>query len=84
MGRHEYYLTPKQKTNAVTLNIVGQPFGIMAFCLPKLAVALLIIKLMPPRKYGKWFLYFITISLIILSVLAVIFLFIQCSPLEAL
>lgn len=84
MGRHEYYLTPKQKTNAVKLNIIGQPFGIMAFCVPKLAVALLIIKLMPPRIYGKWFLYSITISLIILSILAAIFLFIQCSPLEAL
>ena len=84
MGRHRYYLNQEQISNAVRLDIIGQPFGIMAFCVPKLAVALLIIKLMPPKKYEKWFLYFITISLIIFSILAAIFLFVQCSPPQAL
>ena len=83
MGRHEYYLSPDQVMRAIKLNLIGQPFGIMAYCVPKVAVALLIIRLMPPAKRGQWFLYFITTSLIILFALAAIFLFVQCSPSKA-
>jgi len=52
----------------------------MSFAVPKFAVALLIMQLMPPWKHGKWFLYFITISLLCFSAPDCIFVFVQCSP----
>ena len=84
IGRHQFYLLPAQISKAVYLNLIAQPFGVMGVCLPKIAVAILIVRLMGPHKHGVWFLYASTLSLTFLSMLCAIFLFAQCSPSAAL
>ena len=56
----------------------------MAFCAPKVAVALLLIRLMGPGHRRKWFLYVITGIMMIAGALSAIFLFVQCRPVAAL
>ncbi|KAI9839333.1 MAG: hypothetical protein M1837_002218 [Sclerophora amabilis] len=82
-GKHLKALTPEQQAQAIKLNLISEPFGILSFCVPKISVALLIKRIMPPNKLNKWqlrFIFFITISLTIASILCAVFLFAQCSP----
>ncbi|KAI9751445.1 MAG: hypothetical protein M4579_006055 [Chaenotheca gracillima] len=86
-GKHLVALSPEQQTQAIKLNAISEPFGIMSYCIPKISVALLIKRIMPPNKLNKWqmqFIYFITISLTVLSILCAIFLFVQCLPASSL
>ena len=80
LGRHTYYLTLKQIERAVKLGDASNPIGIMAFCLPKIAVAILIVRLLPPPKRGAWLLFALTLSLTLFGALAAIFLYVQCNP----
>ncbi len=56
----------------------------MAFCIPKVAVALLLIRLMGPGHRRKWLLYVITGIMMIAGTLSAILLFVQCRPVAAL
>lgn len=80
LGRHIYYLTADEVTNVLFYSGLSQPFGIFAFCVPKLAVVILIIRLMGTEKKGVYFLYSLIAVLFILNALAAIFFFVQCDP----
>ena len=69
---------------AIRLSNITNPFGVMAFCIPKVAVALLLVRIMAPVQRGKWFLYSLTGGVMIAGSLNVIFLFVQCKPVTAL
>ncbi len=83
-GRHLAALPPQDAMRAIKLNIISNPFGIMAFCVPKVAVALLLIRLMGPGNLRRWLLYFVTSVMMIAGILSAIFLFAQCRPVAAL
>ncbi|CAD6593192.1 MAG: hypothetical protein ASARMPREDX12_009040 [Alectoria sarmentosa] len=80
LGRHIVYLQPEQISYTLYLSAILQPIGIFAIFLPKLAVVVLIVKLMGPKKHGISFLYFIVTILAIGSALSSIFVFAQCDP----
>ena len=52
----------------------------MALALPKLGVAMLLMRLMNPCKIQRFILYFLSCTCIIFSLLCAIFLWIQCQP----
>ncbi|MCJ1398245.1 hypothetical protein MMC11_001442 [Xylographa trunciseda] len=84
IGRHLAALSPENAIQAIKMESISSAFGVMAFCIPKIAVALLLVRLMGPKHRGKWFLYFITGTVTIAGVLSIIFLFVQCQPVAAL
>ena len=83
-GRHMTDLSPENTSQAIRFNTISNPFGIMAFCIPKVAVAILLVRLMGPGHREKWFLYIITGVMMIAGSLSAIFLFVQCRPVAAL
>lgn len=67
------------------LNWLGQPFAIIAIGLAKVSVALLLLRLIGPKpRWPRHFLYFTMISSMIISIIAIIVTFVQCSPSKAL
>ncbi len=83
-GRHPYYLGPDQTSKAIEINSIALIPGVMAFSTPKLAVAYLLMRLLNPSKWQRWFLYFLSVSCLIFSALCAIFLFAQCTPVKGL
>ena len=83
-GRHQYYLGLAGTESGIKWIIIAFIPGIISLSLPKLAVALLLIRLLNPSKWQRWFMYFITISCIIAFVLCALFLWVQCTPTEGL
>lgn len=84
LGRHPYYLKPEAVSKADKLSLILEPFGVIAFSLPKLAVAIVLIQIMPPNKWKAWFLYCLTGSQILSAVITCVLLFTQCLPTRAL
>ncbi len=81
LGRHEYYLTPENFLLSIKWNYIGDPFGIMGVAVPKLAVVVFLARVVgPAKRYQLWALYFFVVTLIILSAVASILLFAECSP----
>lgn len=67
-------------SNAIKLNAISMPPGIMAFCFPKLAIIFLIVRTFEPPKWQRWILYTLWTLLFIAASLNGIFVFMQCSP----
>jgi len=80
LGRHIYFLTPDEITNSLKFSAIIQPLGVSSYCIPKFAVAVLIIRLLGLEKRGAYFLYSVIVILFITSGLPVIYLFAQCDP----
>ncbi|KAI9656750.1 MAG: hypothetical protein M1821_003389 [Bathelium mastoideum] len=80
LGHHIVFLQKEQIERIAYLGSILEPIGIFAYCLPKWAVARLIIKLMGPQKRGVWFLYSIIAILFASSAVATILNFVQCDP----
>lgn len=83
-GKHLATLSSHDAMRAIKFNTISNPFGVMAFCVPKVAVALLLVRLMGPGHKRKWFPYAITGIMLIAGTLSAIFLFVQCQPVAAL
>ena len=84
LGRHPYYLRPAAIAKAVKLSLILEPFSIIAFSLPKIAVAITLTQIMPPSKCKAWFLYGLTASQTVSAVIACIVVFVHCLPTRAL
>ena len=80
LGRHAYYLSPEQQMETVRLQTIANPFGLMAFALPKISVAILLTRIMAPTKWRKRSLFAVSISVLIFTIICDILLFAQCSP----
>ena len=52
-GRHLAALSLGNAVQAIKMNSISTAFGVMAFCVPKIAVALLLVRLMGPKHRGK-------------------------------
>lgn len=79
-GRHFDLLTLDQKQGAIFWTILGFPFGLVAFGVPKLAVVALLVRIMNPSQAHKCFLW--SLSGLCLGVLfgCVVILYAQCTP----
>jgi len=82
MGRHMYYLTPEQQMKTVKINLIANPFGIMAYSLPNISVAIFLNRILVPNMWRKWLLYGITITQSVIAGISCILLFAQCTPTE--
>ena len=78
LGRHTIYLSAANLTAILYYSTISVVLGVAAICLPKLAVVILLIKLMGPRQRGQWFLYGMLIILFITSAMNIIVVFVQC------
>jgi hypothetical protein len=80
LGRHVAHLDPSDFSYVLYLSTIFEPLAIFSINFPKVAVMLLILDLMGPRRQGVWFLYFLIFILFLSSALACIFVFVQCNP----
>ncbi|KAI4249091.1 MAG: hypothetical protein LQ352_005714 [Teloschistes flavicans] len=83
-ARHEHYLRPGQRSDAGKLSVISRSCCIMAIATGKISVAFLIQRIQGPNKWRTWLLRFISISVFVTALFAVIFLFAQCQPARAL
>lgn len=83
MGRHSIYLTPANLSRALELNTISQPFLILGFSVPKIAVALLLFRFMGRDTIGRYLISFLVSSLLVSTILNSIFIFIDCDPIGA-
>lgn len=85
LGRHIYYLSQDQLSRAIKFVSLSQPFCVMSFSLSKIAVALLLIRILTPAfRRGAWFLYPLTGIQLLLGIVVSIVQFAQCSPTRSL
>ncbi len=82
MGRHAAYLTPDELSKAVKINLIANPFGVMAYSLPNISVAIFLNRILAPNKTRKLILYTITIAQSVIAAISLILLFTQCNPTE--
>ena len=78
-GRHPYYLGPATSM-AIRASTIAFIPGIIAFTIPKLAVAYLLIRLMSPSRLQKWILFSLCISCIFIVSICAVMLWVQCTP----
>ena len=79
-GRHPYYLGLDKTAAAVRMITIGNIPGIVSVAIPKLAVAVLLVRLLNPARYQKAVLYTLTISCVVIQTLCAVFLWTQCTP----
>lgn len=80
MGRHGYYLSPHQRIQATKLNYISNPFGIMAYSLPNLSVAIFLNRILRLPRLQKWLLYSVPIAQCVIAGISCVLLFAQCTP----
>ncbi|MCJ1394984.1 hypothetical protein MMC18_007865 [Xylographa bjoerkii] len=78
-GRHPYYLGPATSM-AIKASAIAFIPGIIAFSIPKIAVACLLIRLMSPSRLQKRILLSLSISCVLIASLCAIFIWVQCTP----
>lgn len=82
-GRHFDTLTLAEMQSAIFWTILGFPFGIVAFALPKLAVVALVTRLLLPEPWHRIFLWVLTSTCFGALLGCVVILFAQCSPADS-
>ncbi|TRX89967.1 hypothetical protein FHL15_009068 [Xylaria flabelliformis] len=80
LGRHIYYLSSKDTYIIIYYNPIFATLGIVAYCLPKLAIVILIRNLMGTAKRGIWLLYGVITVLFITTALSIIIVLLECNP----
>ena len=80
LGRHVVSLQEDQIEKIAYLIAIMEPFAIFSYSIPKLAVVILIIKLLGVQKRSIWFLYSIIIILFATSLVCSILNFARCDP----
>lgn len=79
-GRHFDTLDTEQQQNAILYTILGFPFGVTAFGLPKLAVTALLVRIMNPARKHRVILWALPTICMAALVACVVVLFAQCRP----
>lgn len=82
LGRHTYYLDSHQRSQAMKLNLIANPFGVLAYSLPNLSVAMFLNRILALDRGRKWFIYSVAISQNVFALASSILLFVQCVPLS--
>jgi len=79
-GRHAATLTPEQITSAVYYTVISFVPGVSSFVIPKLAVVILLAKLLNPGAAHKAIMWAISALYLGLGVGMLIINFVQCNP----
>ena len=82
MGRHAQYLDQAKLVSTVRLNLIANPFGIMAYSLPNISVAIVLNHIIAPARYFRLAIYVIAVAQTIIAAISCILLFAQCTPSE--
>ena len=83
IGRHSYYLSAQETSQAIKLNSIAFVPGMLSLAVPKLAVACLLERLLSPKHGQKWrrtVLYTLSISCVVIAVLCSVMFWAQCKP----
>ncbi|GAP92594.1 putative integral membrane protein [Rosellinia necatrix] len=84
-ARHVFYLSPEQAILALKWTWISQPTAIFLFGTGKASVASLTLRFVGPNAFWvKFTLYFVIVTIFIVSSLGVVFTFVQCNPPRAL
>jgi len=83
-GHHEYALSQKQVQLASVLTLVGLTMGAISFTLTKVAVVILLIKLLHPSRWHVWFLWAMVGGNVLFIAVGGLVFFLQCKPPQAL
>lgn len=81
-GRHAETLSPDEITSAVYYTVISFVPGVSSFIIPKLAVAILLIRLLAPGPIHKSIMWIVSVLYFGLGVGMLIINFVQCSPPE--
>lgn len=79
-GQHFDTLSLNEKQGSIFWTILGFPFGVMAFGIPKLAVVALLHRLMNPAKWHAILLWSMSLLCVASLIGCVVILFAQCTP----
>lgn len=79
-GRHAITLDLPHLEKAILLNTVGFLFGILSFTIPKIAVAIMLIRILNPSKIHKYFIIGLVSCAACIAVICIILLFTECDP----
>lgn len=82
MGKHAVNISPDLLNLTIKVNFIANPFGIMAFSLPNISVAILLVRLLAPHAFRAWALYALAISQVVIAGVSCVLLFAQCTPVE--
>lgn len=83
-GRHVQFLTHEQRINSAKLDWISQAFHIMSTGVAKISIVIFIRQILGKERSSMWFLYIMVFLLFVAKILAVAFIFGQCSPTAAL
>jgi len=76
-------LGPSISSRRLKLNNIVQPFFIMAFSLPKVALAIILVRTKQARRWQAWVLYSLTSSQMVSAIVAIILDLVRCLPIQA-
>lgn len=79
-GRHLYYLNLSQTSSAIKWNSIAYIPGIMSFSVPKVGVAVLLMRLLNPSRMQQYIMYSLSYACIVISALSAVLLWQQCDP----
>lgn len=79
-GRHAITLELPSLEKAILLNTVGFLFGILSFTVPKIAVAIMLIRILNPSKLHKYFVFSLIGFMTCVVVACILLLFTECDP----
>lgn len=65
------------------LNYIVQPFFIMAFSLPKVALAIILVRTKQARRWQAWVLYSLTSSQMVSAIVVIVLGLVLCLPIQA-
>ncbi|KAL6713802.1 hypothetical protein ACLMJK_008294 [Lecanora helva] len=87
LGQHRWALQPDNATQAVKYSWIAQAFSIFTFAFSKISVALFLLLRVVGAARSFWhkaFLYFMSISLLLVNIVVVTLVFTQCRPVQKL
>ena len=80
LGRHINYLSPYQIMMAAKIDDLSQPFSTFSSCFARISVALLLRRIINPSKPQRYLLWFVIISLLIITFVQNVIQFVRCKP----
>lgn len=82
MGRHRTDIPPGTISDTFRINYIGNPFGIMAYSFPNIAIAVLLERILVPNKLRAIALYTLAGLQCTIAAISCVLLFTQCTPAE--
>jgi len=79
-GRHLLTLPPDYVPKAIYYTVVSFVPGVLSFTIPKLAVVILLAKILDPSRLHKIIMWIISILYVMLSIGMLVINFVQCNP----